>query len=68
MDLKKSELDNKFQKYKGRVVLRDAVNDVSGSYAVFRSKVNLEEPTQITDQVFLGCTQRESETKKKVTE
>ena len=34
---KKSELDNKFQKYKGRVVSRDAVNDVSGSYAVFRS-------------------------------
>ena len=34
--LKKSELEPKFQKYKGRVVLRgDVVNNDSGSYAVF---------------------------------
>ena len=34
-----SELDNKFPKYKGRVVFRgDAVKDDSGSYAVFLSK------------------------------
>ena len=34
--LKKSELDKKHQKYKGRVVLRgDTVKDESGAYAVF---------------------------------
>ena len=34
--LKNSELEPKFQKYKGRVVLRgDIVKDDSGSYAVF---------------------------------
>ena len=34
--LKKSELEPKFQKYKGRVVLQgDVVNNDSGSYAVF---------------------------------
>ena len=34
--LKKSELEPKFQKYKGRVVLRgDVVKDDSGSYVVF---------------------------------
>ena len=34
--LKKSELEPKFQKYRGRVVLRgDSVKDDSGSYAVF---------------------------------
>ena len=34
--LKSSELEPKFQKYKGRVVLRgDIVKDDSGSYAVF---------------------------------
>ena len=34
--LKNSELEPKFQKYKGRVVLRgDVVNNDSGSYAVF---------------------------------
>ena len=37
--LKNSELEPKFQKYKGRVVLRgDTVEDVSGSYAVFTEK------------------------------
>ena len=35
-DLKSSELEPQFQKYKGRVVLRgDTVKDDSGSYAVF---------------------------------
>ena len=34
--LKNSELEQRFQKYKGRVVLRgDIVKDDSGSYAVF---------------------------------
>ena len=34
--LKRSELDNKFRKYKRRIVLRgDAVKDDSGSYAAF---------------------------------
>ena len=34
--LNNSELEPKFQKYKGRVVLRgDSLNDDSGSYAVF---------------------------------
>ena len=34
--LKNSELDPRFQKYKGRVVLRgDSVKDDSGSYTVF---------------------------------
>ena len=35
-DLKNAELEIKYQKYKGRVVLRgDIVKDDSGSYAVF---------------------------------
>ena len=34
--LKNSKLEPKFQKYKGRIVLRgDSVKDDSGSYAVF---------------------------------
>ena len=37
--LKNAELELKFQKYKGRVVLRgDVVNDDSGAYAVFTER------------------------------
>ena len=36
LSLKKAELETKFQKYKGRLVLRgDIVKDDSGAYAVF---------------------------------
>ena len=39
MSPQNSELEQKFQKYKGRVVLRDdVVKDDSGSYAVVREQ------------------------------
>ena len=40
--LKNADLETKYQKYKGWVVLRgDVVEDDSGSYAVFTEKVRL---------------------------
>ena len=99
----KSDWDNKFLKYKGRVVLRgDAVRDDSVFFTVSNARgssasrmiavivsdvyvddvemkgkkarltpmwqtlvitSNFEEPTLVIGHVYLGCTQRESETK-----
>ena len=41
-------------------------DEVKPMWAKLMSKADLEEPTQIIDQVYLGCTQRESETNKRI--
>ena len=44
--LKNSELEQQFETYKGRVVLRgDVVKDASGSYAVFTAQGSSESQT-----------------------
>ena len=53
--LKNSELDQKFQKYKGCVVLRcDIAEDGSGSYAVFTEQAS--SASQMTAPKIYGCT------------
>ena len=48
--LKKSELVKKFQKYKGRVVLRgDVVRGDSGSYAVFTEQGSSASPMTVAN-------------------
>ena len=42
----------------------DVKNGQLKTQVVLMSKVDLEEPIPIIDQIYLGCTQRESETNK----
>ena len=55
--------ENKFQTYKERVAQNGGQQRKLKTHVEkLMSTVDPEEPTQITDQVYLGCTQRESVT------